>query len=133
MTKKDVKKIAKQTAKKTAKKTATKIANGAKLETVQEKTKKNRRAKQITKRTITKKIDGQDMPITLYATTYKGESFEHTDKAAVKAWRKERKAADRKPVDPAVVIARLDRAIKRAVKVLGADLVVDTVNNALDS
>jgi len=139
MSKTEVKAIAKKQAKKTAAKVAAKAAKAATAATepakVEDKpTKKKAKSKAISSRVVNLQIKGLGvMPVAIYSTTYKDETFEHTDKKEVKAWRKERKQADKKPVDPEKFAARLERHVKRAIKVLGEDTATDVLNDALNA
>lgn len=120
-TKKEIKTIAKKTAKKVAEKALS----------TPPKTKKARtKTKTISTRVETVKIKGLGfMPVTIYTTSIGDESFSHTDKKAVKEWRKDNKAV--KNLDPATIVTRLEKAVKRAAKHLGDDLAADTCNHAL--
>jgi len=136
MSKNEVKAIAKKQAKKTAAKVAEKAAKAS--ETTPAKAskpaKKKAKSKAITSRIVNLKIKGLGvMPVAIYSTTYKEETFEHTDKKEVKAWRKERKQADKKPVDPEKLANRLTKQVTRAIKVLGEDTATDVLNNALNA
>ena len=143
-------KAATREAKKTAKKTAKKAATKAALKQVKEsklsneiKVAKMKQEKQETTeptvkvKTIGKRVIKQElpvlgeMPITVYFTTYNELLFEHTDKKAVKAWRKEQKQVNRKPVDPDKLAARLQRHITKAVSILGDELTQSVVSEAM--
>ena len=106
-------------AKKTAAKTAAKILDDHKVKEEANKA-SPKKVKAIQSRLVELNVPKLGkMPVKIFSTTIKDETFEHTDKSEVKAWRKAHKVA--RTIDPAKIMARTERSVKRALKVLGED------------
>ena len=138
MSKSEIKAIAKKTATKAAKRAIKEVKENALKKDIAQakaaKTDKPKTDKVITSRVVSTSITGLGMmPVKVYSTTYKGETFEHTDKKAVKQWRKEQKQVNKKPIDPIKFAARLENHVRKAIKVLGKDIATDTLNQALNA